>query len=43
MMPRIVYEKFVKGYTEKQWGVPARTLSTGLAGDSTYVTMTNLD
>ena len=23
MMPRVVYEKFVKGYSEKQWGVPA--------------------
>ena len=23
MMPRLVYEKFVKGYNEKQWGVPA--------------------
>lgn len=32
MMPRIVYEKFVKDYTEKQWGVPARNLSVGLAG-----------
>jgi len=31
MMPRLVYEKFVKGYTEKQWGVPARTLSAELA------------
>jgi UDP-galactopyranose mutase len=31
MMPRIVYEKFVKGYTEKQWGVPAWTLSASLA------------
>ncbi len=31
MMPRLVYEKFVKGYTEKQWGVPGRTLSPGLA------------
>jgi UDP-galactopyranose mutase len=31
MMPEIVYEKFVKGYTEKQWGVPARTLSAQLA------------
>jgi UDP-galactopyranose mutase len=32
MMPRLVYEKFVKGYTEKQWGVPASTLSADLAG-----------
>jgi UDP-galactopyranose mutase len=31
MMPRLVYEKFVKGYTEKQWGVPACSLSAGLA------------
>jgi UDP-galactopyranose mutase len=31
MMPRIVYDKFVKGYTEKQWGVPPRTLSPSLA------------
>jgi UDP-galactopyranose mutase len=31
MMPRVIYEKFVKGYTEKQWGVPAHALSAGLA------------
>lgn len=31
MMPAPIYEKFVKGYTEKQWGVPAATLSAGLA------------
>ena len=31
IMPRLVYEKFVKGYSEKQWGVPARTLSASLA------------
>jgi UDP-galactopyranose mutase len=31
MMPRMVYEKFVKGYNEKQWGVPAIQLSAGLA------------
>ena len=31
MMPRRIYEKFVKGYTEKQWGVPAYTLSPSLA------------
>lgn len=30
LMPRIVYEKFVKGYSEKQWGVPAVTLSANL-------------
>jgi UDP-galactopyranose mutase len=32
MMPEVVYRKFVKGYTEKQWGVPAASLSAGLAG-----------
>jgi UDP-galactopyranose mutase len=31
MMPRLVYEKFVKGYSEKQWGVPATSLSADLA------------
>jgi UDP-galactopyranose mutase len=31
MMPKIVYEKFVKGYTEKQWGVKANELSANLA------------
>lgn len=31
MMPAPIYEKFVKGYSEKQWGVPARTLSAELA------------
>jgi UDP-galactopyranose mutase len=31
MMPRGVYEKFVKGYSEKQWGVPAAALSASLA------------
>ena len=31
MMPRVVYEKFVKGYTEKQWGVPATALAASLA------------
>src|SRR5450432_1320415 len=31
MMPRQVYEKFVRGYTEKQWGTPAQNLSPGLA------------
>ena len=30
-MPKVVYEKFVKGYTEKQWGVPANTLLPSLA------------
>lgn len=32
MMPELVYRKFVKGYTEKQWGVPARNLAVELAG-----------
>lgn len=31
LMPKLIYEKFVKGYTEKQWGVPAKTLATELA------------
>jgi UDP-galactopyranose mutase len=31
MMPNIIYNKFVKGYTEKQWGVPAHTLMVDLA------------
>ncbi|MCE0498815.1 MAG: NAD(P)-binding protein [Methylacidiphilales bacterium] len=31
MMPRVIYEKFVKGYNEKQWGVPAHCLSANLA------------
>lgn len=31
MMPQLIYEKFVKGYTEKQWGVPASHLSADLA------------
>jgi UDP-galactopyranose mutase len=31
MMPRLIYDKFVKGYNEKQWGVPASELSAGLA------------
>ena len=30
-MPAPIYEKFVRGYTEKQWGVPARELSPDLA------------
>lgn len=30
LMPRLVYERFVKGYTEKQWGRPAHTLSVNL-------------
>jgi UDP-galactopyranose mutase len=31
MMPREVYEAFVRGYTEKQWGRPAATLAASLA------------
>ncbi|MCA8984928.1 MAG: NAD(P)-binding protein [Planctomycetaceae bacterium] len=31
MMPRIVYEKFVRGYTIKQWGVDPKTLAAQLA------------
>jgi UDP-galactopyranose mutase len=31
MMPRQIYEKFVRGYSEKQWGVPAHALSAELA------------
>jgi len=31
MMPLAIYEKFVKSYTQKQWGVPPRTLSADLA------------
>ena len=30
LMPRHVYDKFVKGYNEKQWGVPAVMLSPHL-------------
>jgi UDP-galactopyranose mutase len=32
IMPRTIYERFVKGYSEKQWGVPALQLSASLAG-----------
>lgn len=32
MMPALVYEKFVKGYTAKQWGVEPRSLAAALAG-----------
>lgn len=32
MMPHPIYEDFVKGYTEKQWGCPASALSPALAG-----------
>jgi UDP-galactopyranose mutase len=31
IMPEIVYEKFVKGYTEKQWGIEAKKLDAALA------------
>ena len=31
IMPEVIYKKFVKGYTEKQWGVLANKLSTDLA------------
>ena len=31
MMPRVVYEKYVRGYTQKQWGVPPTALSASLA------------
>lgn len=31
MMPGTVYQKFVKGYTEKQWGVPGVRLDASLA------------
>jgi len=31
MMPEVIYRKFVKGYSEKQWGVPAASLSASLA------------
>lgn len=30
LMPRPVYETFVKGYTEKQWGISAKRLSAAL-------------
>jgi UDP-galactopyranose mutase len=30
LMPRSIYEKFIKEYNEKQWGVPAHTLSADL-------------
>ena len=31
MMPQKIYEKFVKGYTEKQWGISANRLAPELA------------
>ena len=30
LMPRLVYERFVKGYTEKQWGTAATSLAAEL-------------
>lgn len=30
LMPSIIYERFVKEYNEKQWGVPAHTLAPSL-------------
>jgi UDP-galactopyranose mutase len=30
LMPRAIYEKFIKEYNEKQWGVPARQLAADL-------------
>lgn len=30
-LPQPIYEQFIKGYTEKQWGVPATSLSKKLA------------
>lgn len=32
MMPRLVYEKFVSGYTAKQWGVPPTAIDAKVAG-----------
>jgi UDP-galactopyranose mutase len=32
MMPQIIYDRFVRGYTIKQWGVEPRSLSKELAG-----------
>jgi UDP-galactopyranose mutase len=31
MMPRIIYDRFIRGYTMKQWGVDPRSLSKELA------------
>ena len=31
LMPQVIYKKFVKGYTEKQWGVAPHSLSAELA------------
>jgi UDP-galactopyranose mutase len=30
LMPRIIYERFIKEYNEKQWGVPAAALTASL-------------
>ena len=30
LMPRLVYQRFIKEYNEKQWGVPATTLAADL-------------
>lgn len=32
MMPRVIYERFVRGYTQKQWGVSPMALGKELAG-----------
>lgn len=32
MMPAVVYRKFVRGYTAKQWGIEPRNLAADLAG-----------
>ncbi|MGC3968226.1 MAG: UDP-galactopyranose mutase [Pirellulales bacterium] len=32
IMPRVIYERFVKEYNEKQWGVPATALAASLCG-----------
>ena len=32
ILPRVAYEKFIKEYNEKQWGVNPRELSAGLRG-----------
>lgn len=32
LMPRAIYDKFVHGYTSKQWGVDPRSLDAKLAG-----------
>ncbi|MFE1600416.1 FAD-dependent oxidoreductase [Methylobacterium sp. ID0610] len=32
IMPQPIYEKFIRGYNVKQWGIDPRALETGLAG-----------